>query len=444
MAGMDRTWRLAYRSLVVCVALTQSAAADLFINEIFFNPGGSARDSRDEYVELRGTPNMPLTKHFFVFVENEDDELNQGEAGIVEAIFDLNNYSLGTNGFLTLRQAGSSYAVASGTTDIVNSGAGAVGWTPGAGSPLLFEQQVPVGTNNYLEGGGFTAMVIRNTGDAVTHRPQIGMDLDVGNDGLDSIATAVNGWRSNWEIIDSIGTFGESGEAPLGRLYAPVNFGFEVVGQPVFPGGPIFTGPNLEPGAVYVGLEYEVEYLGRWGNSDGQTAADWHVSNLTDNAATGYVPGSAEWRQSGDHVAFPGVSPNVETNQGTPYGTVLTNTLGAPNYVQGDFNRDGFVDAADFTVWRDASGATGIDLATDANRDREVNQTDHDIWKARFGEPISSGGAMAMFGPAVTTAVPEPNSALLAFGVAALYFSLRSRSDRRPRYCKLLPIAPRS
>src|SRR5262245_55989275 len=44
---------------------------------------------------------------------------------------------------------------------------------------------------------------------------------------------------------------------------------------------------RMEPGAEYVGLGYEVEYLGRWGKSTGQTPADWHVSNLTDNSGSG-------------------------------------------------------------------------------------------------------------------------------------------------------------
>lgn len=57
-----------------------------------------------------------------------------------------------------------------------------------------------------------------------------------------------------------------------------------------------------------------------------------------------------------------------------------------------DFNRDGTVNAADFTVWRDNLGLT--DSATqadgDANDDGDVTLDDYDLWKAEFGQP--SGG----------------------------------------------------
>ncbi|MEM6314991.1 MAG: hypothetical protein AAF743_12940 [Planctomycetota bacterium] len=46
----------------------------------------------------------------------------------------------------------------------------------------------------------------------------------------------------------------------------------------------------------------------------------------------------------------------------------------------GDFNRDGRVDAADYTVWRDTQNATGLGLAADGNNDRVVNTIDYDVW----------------------------------------------------------------
>ena len=62
----------------------------------------------------------------------------------------------------------------------------------------------------------------------------------------------------------------------------------------------------------------------------------------------------------------------------------------------GDFNRDGTVDAADYTVWRDSLGQTGNDLAADANEDNMVDADDYDLWKSNFGRSESSGaGALA-------------------------------------------------
>ena len=101
-----------------------AAEAQLYINEVFFNPGGQALDSREEFIELRGTPNTSLENYYLIFVEGDDDVASTGEAGSIDNVFDLNYNSvpatgqlLGSNGFLTLRQKNSRYAVQSGTND---------------------------------------------------------------------------------------------------------------------------------------------------------------------------------------------------------------------------------------------------------------------------------------------------------------------------------------
>lgn len=54
-----------------------------------------------------------------------------------------------------------------------------------------------------------------------------------------------------------------------------------------------------------------------------------------------------------------------------------------------DFNRDGNVDAADYTIWRDTQGSA-TDLRADANGDGKVDAADHEIWKAAMqSEPQS-------------------------------------------------------
>lgn len=78
----------------------------------------------------------------------------------------------------------------------------------------------------------------------------------------------------------------------------------------------------------------------------------------------------------------------------------------APPVLIGDFNADGFVDAADYVVARDGLGTiyTEADLAD---------------WRANFGA-TAAGGTVAN---GVTSAVPEPLAAtwitLIAYGVAA-------------------------
>jgi hypothetical protein len=62
----------------------------------------------------------------------------------------------------------------------------------------------------------------------------------------------------------------------------------------------------------------------------------------------------------------------------------------APPELLGDYNGNGTVDAADYTVWRNAFGQAGAALGADGNDDGVIDDLDYDIWKANFGETIDS------------------------------------------------------
>lgn len=81
----------------------------------------------------------------------------------------------------------------------------------------------------------------------------------------------------------------------------------------------------------------------------------------------------------------------------------------------GDYNDDGRVDAADYTVWREA--AVSQDLAADGNHDGIVDAGDYQIWASRYGATA----------PGSTTSVPEPASIVL---VAWLLFRAPRASNR--------------
>jgi hypothetical protein len=74
----------------------------------------------------------------------------------------------------------------------------------------------------------------------------------------------------------------------------------------------------------------------------------------------------------------------------------------------GDYNGDGVVDAADYTVWRDTFGQSGSGLAADGDNSGTVDQGDYDQWVLHFGEHSPGSGA----GSNVT--VPEPATLWLA------------------------------
>ncbi|TWT88517.1 hypothetical protein Mal64_20000 [Pseudobythopirellula maris] len=435
-ATSSRLYSLLLGAALACLA---PAAEGLYINEIFYDPTASSGgvEERDEYIELRGEPNAPLDNHYLIFIENENNLENEGFAGTIENIFDMNGMTLGSNGFLVYRGAGqagandpSRYSVHPDATDLINTGTGA-GYGSGDTSTIGASDLEDDGVT---ENGGFTAMIVHNVSGSA---PELGFDLDVGNDGLD-LPTGQEGW----EILDAIGVY-EARETLYGRTYAKVNYGVENVGDRIFFEGGIRTvDPGLEPDAVYYGVGYEIEHIARWGNSTGQTDDDWHIFNTTSNPGTGalspsQLPDGApiDWRMSrpdphatsdGDPNTPPTQNGTIESTKPVPYGIRMTDNIGAPNYITGDYNGDGYVNAADFTVWRDALGETATEFAhhpADGNHDFVVDMDDYDLWVANFGSPGVSAPA-----PAVGISTPEPGSALLAvIGLAIGVVSRRSR-----------------
>ena len=389
------------------------APAAVYINEIYIDPPG-ALDSTHEYVELRGTPGMSLVNHYLIFVENTDPT---GSSGSIEHVFNLNTRSLGSNGYLTLLQQGfpNPYSVASGTTNLINTGSGA-GFGSGFSSLIGASDS---NSNGEIENMGFTAMLMRNDSGIA---PYIGLDLDTGNNGMD-----VPNGNAGWTILDSIG-FLQQSEALGSRSYGKVNYGPAA-----------FPTSQIEPGTTFVAIGYEVELLARWGNSTGQSDADWHVTNLTNNAGSGYQAGSSNFRQSGNpHQADDGnintppqQPPTIESNKGVPYGTILTNTLGAPNFLLGDYNKDGVVDAADYVVWRNTQGQTGSDLAdhpADGDHNYVVGSADYAVWRAHFGQPLNGGSPAAGTSlGTIASSVPEPAGWLLAALASLGAMQLRKR-----------------
>ncbi len=84
------------------------------------------------------------------------------------------------------------------------------------------------------------------------------------------------------------------------------------------------------------------------------------------------------------------------------YGTNEVNLLVT---VSGDYNGDGMVDAADYTVWRDTLGQTvSAGVAADGNGDGVITNDDLAVWQANYGMSVSSS-----FG---VVSVPEPTAAI--------------------------------
>ncbi len=68
--------------------------------------------------------------------------------------------------------------------------------------------------------------------------------------------------------------------------------------------------------------------------------------------------------------------------------------------LDGDYNGDGIVDAADYTVWRDALGSPAGTLPNDPNVGMAISEAQYDTWRTNYGETAAAA--------AHTLAVPEP------------------------------------
>ena len=107
-------------------------------------------------------------------------------------------------------------------------------------------------------------------------------------------------------------------------------------------------------------------------------------------------------------------------NPGDVYWLVTALTIDAPA-LEGDFDRDGFVDAVDYIFWRESEGqelSVAFDGA-DGDGNGIVDGDDFQVWLAGFG-----AGQFAV-------ATPEPSSALMALLAFAGLTARRRRSRER-------------
>lgn len=89
----------------------------------------------------------------------------------------------------------------------------------------------------------------------------------------------------------------------------------------------------------------------------------------------------------------------------------------------GDYNADGQVNIADYTVWRNHLGAPDSVLPTGSTNDASgyVDAGDYATWKANFGATSGANGL-------ATTAIPEPCTAGMCLAIAVgLVTALRRR-----------------
>jgi hypothetical protein len=101
--------------------------------------------------------------------------------------------------------------------------------------------------------------------------------------------------------------------------------------------------------------------------------------------------------------------------QAASTGAVIYEAFVESMGVQGDYNENGVVDAADYTLWRNnLNGApTALKNRNPANSANNINQADYTFWKQRFGATSGSGSI-------IISQVPEPATWMLAMMLAVV------------------------
>lgn len=140
--------------------------------------------------------------------------------------------------------------------------------------------------------------------------------------------------------------------------------------------------------------------------------------NFTGTAAAGSNTNLADY-------AFTASPATVTKNSGTSF------TVVAPAFAVGDYNRNGVVDANDYTAWRQTYGSTvsGAFANADGNGNSSIDAADFVIWRKKIapaGAGLGTGGNQ----PFALT-VPEPT--LIALLTLAIFIG---RSHGFNRYTK--------
>lgn len=109
------------------------------------------------------------------------------------------------------------------------------------------------------------------------------------------------------------------------------------------------------------------------------------------------------------------VTVDVTNSTGVDFALVIADAVrldvrGQAEVPNGDFNEDGLVNAADYTLYRDTLGQVVTPLTgADADGSGMVDEADYDIWTATYGQVITPAPAIAL--ATASPADPTPSEA---------------------------------
>jgi hypothetical protein len=268
-----------------------------------FNPPGS--DGPNEYVELRGTPNLLLGPGTYWIAVDGDADNNPGT---IQNVFDLSGRRIGGNGFLVLLPNSNTYAASLSATVLKNTNG--PGFGTSSGSSINHRGK---SGQTELENASVTYFLIQTP-----NEPSPGDDIDSNDDGAPNGAD-----YASWNIFDAVALLDNDGAGDIG--YGKINFRRDA---------PPGSGATVLSGTI-VPVGFTAQYVGRTGHTTNWAAASW----VAGDGLNGSAP---NWSLDGSDTVPAGFSGLPLNHIGLPNfgaaslpGVVIFETGGSTDLVEG-------------------------------------------------------------------------------------------------------------